>query len=489
MIEPSERQQQIFTEWVNTNNNILINAVAGSGKTTTLIELLKRSEWRTLFLAFNKSIQEEIQNRIDAERIQQGKSMTIHSLGLLAIKQVYRKVSIVANKNIEINKKVQEKHKADMKWLKWADKLKISYCLSDMNDVSRMFLTDDYNKIKEYFASMDKSFVDNDLLEHYWASFVEIRNKTYEETNLVIDFNDMIYLPVVKNLIIPVKPYYLMIDECQDLNLCQHKMIDNFINQGDINKWIAVGDKHQSIYGFSGAYSSSFDMFKERENVVELPLDVCYRCSDVIISYANEVYDIMNTSNKPGGIVETTDNPALIKDNSMVICRNSSPLINLYFQLLALNKNCYIKGEDILNSIIRFIKPYNNLTVSSALVEMDYKLEELKEKDTDEDKLRYYLFKEDLNNFRKITAHLCVDFETIDSFLNKLKSLFVDKENAIMLCTIHKSKGLENDVVYILNEDLIPSRFAKSEEQLIQEQNLKYVARTRAKKELYFLEL
>ena len=56
-----------------------------------------------------------------------------------------------------------------------------------------------------------------------------------------------------------------------------------------------------------------------------------------------------------------------------------------------------------------------------------------------------------------------------------------------MLCTIHKSKGLEADVVYILNEYLIPSKFAKSPEQIKQEQNLKYVARTRAKEELYFL--
>jgi superfamily I DNA/RNA helicase len=70
-----------------------------------------------------------------------------------------------------------------------------------------------------------------------------------------------------------------------------------------------------------------------------------------------------------------------------------------------------------------------------------------------------------------------------------LKSLFINKENAIMLCTIHKSKGLEADIVYILNEDLIPSRFAKSAEQLKQENNLKYVARTRAKEELYFLDL
>ena len=81
------------------------------------------------------------------------------------------------------------------------------------------------------------------------------------------------------------------------------------------------------------------------------------------------------------------------------------------------------------------------------------------------------------------------EYETVDSLINKLKSLFIDKENAIMLCTIHKSKGLESEVVYVLNENLIPSRFAKSPEQLKQENNLKYVARTRAKNEMYFLNI
>ena len=57
------------------------------------------------------------------------------------------------------------------------------------------------------------------------------------------------------------------------------------------------------------------------------------------------------------------------------------------------------------------------------------------------------------------------------------------------MCTIHKSKGLEHDTVYILNEFLIPSKYAMLEEQLIQENNLKYVARTRAKENLIFLNL
>lgn len=277
--------------------------------------------------------------------------------------------------------------------------------------------------------------------------------------------------------------------EAQDLNLCQHRLIENLISQGTIIKWIAVGDRNQSIYGFSGAYSTSFDMFLEKGNVVELPLDICYRCATSIIDVANEVYPVMEYSSEFEGTVEDTFNPDEIKPNSMVVCRNSGPLIDLYFQLLGLGKDCYIKGKDILNSIIRFLKPYKSSFVGAAKTEMLYKLDALSKDNTDSGRLKHYIFKENFGNFRKLAEHFCTGGETVDTLLNKLKSLFIDKENAIMLCTIHKSKGLEADIVYILNENLIPSKFAKSKEQLQQENNLKYVARTRAKKELYFLKL
>lgn len=483
----SQRQLDIEHVWVNQEVNILINAVAGSGKTTTLLNLLEKCQWKTLFLAFNKSIKEEIQQKIDDRGLKQGKAMTLHSLGLSALKQVYRNLKINNNKNWDLIKKLQDNNKKLFYNIPWVDRIKLMYCLMDMNDVSRMFLTNDFQEIKIRFASMDKIMSELDKIEEYWKMFLELREKSYEGNVIEIDFNDMIYLPVIKKLYIPVQPYYLMVDEAQDMNLCQHALVDNLISQGDIQKWIAVGDRNQSIYGFSGAYASSFDLFAKKDNVVELPLDICYRCSTKIIEKANEVYDVMESFKSTPGKVAYTGNIAQIKPNSMVICRNSSPLVSLYFQLLAMDKACYIKGEDILNSIIRFIKPYNKLTTKAALIEMSYKLEDLAEDQTDEGKMKYYMFKEDYTNFKSISDHMCEEYETIDSFLNKLKSLFLDKENAIMLCTIHKSKGLEADVVYILQEDLIPSRFAKSSEQLRQEQNLKYVARTRAKEELYFL--
>ena len=60
--QKSDRQLAIEDTWLNTDKNILCGAVAGSGKTTTLLSLLELRNKSTLFLAFNKTIQAEIQS-------------------------------------------------------------------------------------------------------------------------------------------------------------------------------------------------------------------------------------------------------------------------------------------------------------------------------------------------------------------------------------------------------------------------------------------
>lgn len=483
----SPKQEVIFDTWQNEDLNILIGAVAGSGKTTTLLQLLNLCQYKTLFLAFNKSVQEEIQYKIDQKGLKQGKALTIHSLGFSAIKNKFNRVNVNKGKNFELVKMVQARNKSLFKKYTWKDRFRISYTLMDMNDISRLFLTEDISIIKQHFKSMDKDMLEVEDLPELWEDFLTVRKDCYTNKVVEIDFIDMIFIPVEQKLHIPINPYYLMVDEAQDLNLCQHTLISNLIEQGDIKKWIAVGDRNQSIYGFSGAYSTSFDMFLDKPGTVELPLDICYRSATSIIDVANEVYDVMQAFKTEEGIVDKIYSAEAIKDESMIICRNSGPLINLYFELLGLGKSCYIKGEDILNSIIRFAKPYNSSIITTAKAEMDIKLSSLEKDKTDNGKYKHFLFKQNLENFKKLVSHLANDSMTVDTFINKVKAIFVDKKNAIMLCTIHKSKGLEADIVYILNENLIPSRFANSTEQLRQEKNLKYVARTRAKKELYFL--
>lgn len=212
MFRPSQRQLDIFSIWQNRDDNILINAVAGSGKTTTLLQLLELCQYKTLFLAFNKSVQEEIQSKIDERGLTQGKALTMHSLGLSAVRSSYRKVSINNGKNFDLIKKLQENNRNLFRRMSWEDKLKLNYCLMDMNDISRLFLTDDIEEIHKQFLSMDKVMSDLNSLPTLWTQFLELRNATYQGDAIEVDFNDMIYLPVIKDLSIPIDPYYLMVD-------------------------------------------------------------------------------------------------------------------------------------------------------------------------------------------------------------------------------------------------------------------------------------
>lgn len=492
---PSINQEAVYTAWTSTDSNILIQAVAGGAKSTTLIGILARSEYRTLFLAFNKSIQEDIQQKITAGNLTQGKALTIHSLGLTSLTTAYGQsnVKVNTNKNWDLLKDLEKYNKKLFRNLIWEEKAKVNITIMEMNDISRLFMTNDMKEIFKHMTSMDKFYFEHPDLPTLWAEFIVIREQTYSNTKKEIDFIDMIYLPVREELKIPVAPTYLLIDEAQDLNLAQHLFVDLLLAQGDIEKWVAVGDRNQSIYGFSGAYGASFDRFKIKENVIELPLGVCYRCPSLVIDEANKVYNVMEGFKEEEGVVGIVLDSELIKDGAMVVCRNTDPLINLYFELLSHNRKVYMKGEDIIGGITRFLKPYLYKTVTEAKNKIASEMARLEgiQNKSDDERFKYFRLKQNFTNFTLLISNLEIGNDKVEVVLQSLKKMFeeIPDADAITLCTIHKSKGLEADIVYILDEYLIPSKFAKSPMQLEQEKNLKYVARTRAKKELYYLNL
>lgn len=497
---PSHRQQKVYNTFEETDKNILIEAVAGSGKTTVLLELLKRCKEDILFLAFNTSIKDDIEKHIKKNAITNATASTLHSLGLSAVKLHYNSAIVNKSKNYDLIASVKRQNQAVYQYIdkqKWnkdkkkrLNEYKINFTLMSMNDVARMYLTNDYDEVVGHMIAMDRHVEEFKYLEHLWNNLVETRMAYDVNPEIDIDFVDMIYLPVQYNLKIPITPTYIFIDEAQDLNLVQHTLIDNLINQGGVKRWVAVGDRRQSIYGFSGAHASSFDLFKERPNTIELPLDICYRCPKNVVASANEIYNIMVPFKDYDGTVSEISDVSMIKENSMVVCRNVSPLIELYFALVNHEKEAYIKGEDILNRILTFLRNHKFKTVRELLLDVSYDIMVLKaDKENWLDKLKANKLEEN-----RTCVEIMVDggfinsHDQVDVLIAKLGEMFKKTKDGIMLCSIHKSKGLESDFVYILRENLIPSKFATSQQQLEQEENLKYVARTRAKEELYFLD-
>lgn len=483
-MEISENLKRIEKEWLYTDNNIILSAVAGSGKSFSLLHLIGLCKSRALLLSFNKSIQEEMQEKLENAKYPQGKAITIHSLGLNAIKQSGKSVRIQKGKKWSL---VREFEKTDSLTNHTSKKrFEIGRILADMYDVSRLFLTTDYDKIYFYADSMGKIMKPIDRI--FWKQFQKNIADSYKSNSMIIDFIDMLYYPVIHNLEIPAYASYLFVDEAQDLNLLQHRIIQKIISQDYITKWAVAGDANQSIYSFAGAISNSMQDFENNyENVVKLPLDICYRCSKKIIQEANKVYPVMKEFKEEEGIVETITDPKLIKDSSMVVCRNSSGLFYLYFVLLSLNKPSYIEGNDIKLRITTILNPYKYSKVRIALNNLYLELEDL-QGNKEKNSFKIFNIENDIKIINILCSYLNCGNENVKIVLDKLEGLFVKKENAIILCTIHKSKGLESNVVYFLNQNLVPSKYAVTREQLKQEKNLRYIAITRAKKELYYLD-
>lgn len=495
----SIEQESVLSTW-QQQNNTLINAGPGTGKTSTIFLCAKKNRNRkNLIIAFNNSIVTEINEKITKYDIgRYNSAKTLHSLGLDFIKKSSdKKFKIDSYLSYKIFKRVENENPELFQGLKWKKKLLIQESIDNFNSTSKKYLTENLDVIKSKLISMGKTYSDYHLLDDIWDKFFNIREQNYKDSFLILDFDDLLYLPHKWDLDVPYKTQTVMIDEAQDLNFAQHSLFNRFLVGSEIEQYLVVGDPKQSIYGFTGALSNSFDTFK-KEDVKEEYLTLCFRCAKNIVKCANEIYpDSLASFRDEEGIVEEIFSSSEIPDKSIVICRQNEPLFDVYFDLISQNRNVTFVGEDILYKIDNFMKPYSYSKLHQASHEMIRDLSVLSLKANEEgaadiDKIKYHVFQNNFEVYQKIVENIQsnLGITYVKELQNHLKNTFFkDKPNSIKLMTIHKSKGLENDIVVILNEFLMPSKLAKTEEELLQEKNLKFVARTRAKNELYFLNI
>lgn len=485
--------QVILETWENSETNILISSCAGSGKTSTLLALLEKSRGiKTMFLAFNKAIELEINDIINDRQLNHGKAFTLHALGLRSLtkhlRSMGKSIKIVKNKQWDIIEELKKQNRRAFSGLDRKEYMSLCYAIMDIDDKLRSDYIKDPDKIIEVIGEAVYP-VGRSVMISLILDYIRIRDSEINKQKVSIDFLDMLYMTVDLGATIDADPTYLLMDEVQDFSIIQHLMIDNLINQGDIKKWAAVGDRNQAIYMFAGSSPKSFDLFMEKSNdVIELPLTLCFRCPQYVVNEANEVYPGMVAHKNYPGVVDTITDISKIKDGSMVICRNTRPLVDLYFDLMLLGKSCYINGDEVVGSLLKFLNKYKTSNVRHTLINVKKDLE--KSLESDPNSYESHILRSNYEILMRVNNSMGMSGDvSVFELQSTLRSVFTYREDSIMLCTIHKSKGLGRDVVYILNEDLIPSKFARTPEELVQEKNLKYVARTRAQEELYYLEV
>lgn len=314
-----------------------------------------------------------------------------------------------------------------------------------------------------------------------------------------LDFTDQIWLPVKWKLGEKrwFKPHkFVLVDECQDLNAAQLELA--LILAGDSGRILAVGDPRQAIMGFAGADDQSYNSIVKRTSAVELPLSICYRCPRSHIELVKRIYPqipIEAAPNAAAGIIHQIDNDEvekLIKNGDMVIGRKTAPLVSLCIKLISRGIKATVKGRDIGESLKKDLDeiakmPGYSFQFFNETVQSYHQAKAQQYQGLDNEEQLLENLKDKIQAIKIIyqSQPQARDIEDLKLYID---SLFSDENSPITLSTCHRAKGLEGERIFIYKPDDMPMRWKNQLDwQLTQEENLLYVALTRSKSELFIV--
>lgn len=488
-------QQNAFLHWIDTGTgSCVLEAVAGAGKTTTLLEGAKRliaKGLKVAIMAYNKKIAEEIKGKTKGwPNLFVG---TVHSFGFSALRYRFKSIKVDAYKVANL---CDRDGILDGTTYPFKDNIidLVSYAKQRaLGVVGRIEDTKAWMDMIEHFdvfgdeKDLDPKDIPVDEIIRDAKKVLSLSNSITTE----IDYDDMVYLPLILRV-----PFFrndvVMVDEAQDTNPARRALVRCIVKAG--GRVIAVGDRHQAIYGFTGADADSLDLIRKDFNAVELPLTTTFRCPKAVVGYAQKwVSHITAASTAPEGSVSTMPLSDIYTRNDLngdtaVLCRNTKPLVELAFSLIRRRIGCKVEGRDIGNGLIKLatkwkvkntdklaehLEKYKEAQVTKFLA----KKQETRAQSIEDQVETLFVIIEDCNKQGK---------HTVDCVVEAINAIFADDVKGVLtLSTIHKSKGREFDTVYWLDrKGTLPSKYARQDWQLAQEDNLCYVCATRAKKSL-----
>jgi superfamily I DNA/RNA helicase len=306
----------------------------------------------------------------------------------------------------------------------------------------------------------------------------------------VIDFDDMLYLPLLRNCRF-YQQDWVLIDEAQDTNPVRREMARRMLNPRT-GRLIAVGDPHQAIFGFTGADSDSLDIIRNTFNAETLDLNVSWRCPRLVVQAARQYVDhIQPAETAPLGEhleMDLKEALALTTPGDALLCRYNKHLVDTCFKLIRMGKAAKIEGRAIGEGLAALAGRWKKVRTLDQLVD---KLEEYTNREVEKARAK----KDDAKEERLVDQHETMlvliqrageqGITTVGGLKQMILDMFGDNlgstSHLVILSSIHKAKGLEWPRVYILGrKQLMPSPYAKQAWAQEQEKNLAYVAITRA---------
>jgi DNA helicase-2/ATP-dependent DNA helicase PcrA len=540
MFTPSKYQQDIYnfvSESLSSpekRRNLIISAVAGSGKSTTIKELLRYipSNLSVLYLTFMREVNLDLGSKVDAMKQElngtcpKAEVRTCHSIGNGCLRSIGIKGDPGKNGR-KYNRLCQTWLRSHMETYNY----KVSEQLAKLVDKVRVTLAD--TNEDSYLAILDRYDIDLDPSDNeVWPLVLKAVPEILEGGILLakeqIDFTDQIWLPSSKAMNLQPDRYdVVMIDEAQDLSPVLRELALKAAKKDGMV--ISVGDRRQAIMAFAGASANSLDELKIATCAAELPLNKNYRCPESVIRKARElVPEIEAWEGAEEGEVNYIHNGQiadLAQTGDMILCRWNAPLVQTAIELIRMRKRCIVKGKDLGGDVTGFLDRigkfyqdqdrffYPDMMFTDLYKSVhQYQSTMLAILQQDEEQNEGKINKLDDNTNTLLALYDGYQEEIIEpsnslltqankgnyeGFKTFIQTFFSEHGEAkgevkaearrytITLSTGHKAKGLENPNVFIIGYDELPSNKAKTAEAKEQEQNLLYVMITRPQKSLF----
>jgi DNA helicase-2/ATP-dependent DNA helicase PcrA len=301
------------------------------------------------------------------------------------------------------------------------------------------------------------------------------------------------------------------VDEYQDVNLLQQTLLDCWL--GDRDELCVVGDDYQSIYAFTGAGPEHLLGMPSRfPGALVVRLEENYRSTPEVLELANRLVPKLGGAEKvlratrasgPAptlrpfptaadegaaivGALRALDCPL---DAAAILCRTNARLTD-YEELLH-DAGLPFQGASLLDRdaarrLVRRLPGAAGVPASDAVrtfaLEAGW-LERLPDSLGERELVR----QTDLARLVSLAAGFDGD---APAFVDELKRRFSpggDAARGVHLLTLHRAKGLEFEAVFLPRVEAkeLPSRQARTPEQIAEERRLLYVGLTRAKRILW----
>lgn len=462
-MQPTSEQSAILDHCTDTiYPNLMINALAGTGKSATLKLIDRANKIKpALYLVFAKRNQlEAIEAQKAGDFAETTAIKTFNGIG----HGIWRS-AITANL-------VLDKAKSRTLWKAHVDSLS----KADAKEawLHYFVVMDGLEKAKSlgYVPSTikypHKSLIDRQSLHHamderpdeYAAELIDtiLAESITRSYQGLIDFNDQIYMPALFGGTFPKFPR-VMVDEYQDQSPVNHALLQRLVK----GRLIGVGDPYQNIYGFRGAKVGGMHEAVTSYSMTQLPLSVSFRCPKAIVEAARWRVPHFQWTKEGGNVTHAEKFEGTgFNDDSTIICRNNAPLLRLAFKLISAGRGVNVVGSELGPRLVSIMKKLGDSTMPRTRLLTE--IEEWREN-------RLVAGSKSANDLADCMRVFAEHGETLSSAISYAEHIF-KQQGTIRLMTGHKSKGLEFDDVYFLDPWLLDDRE--------QDLNLMYVIITRS---------